>query len=110
MICFAAVLNVLKVLSHLHGNAFSVPQSEDQVVASSDYDSTHEANHSDSSDVAPTEEGGEEGGKNTPQNLIMLPAEVRNSNHRGSSSFHFHTSRSTSFRPEVFNPYPKRSG
>lgn len=87
--CFAAVLNALKVLSHLHGNAFSVPQSEDQVVASSDYDSTHEANHSDSSDVAPTEEGDTEGSKNTPQNLIMLPAEVRNShsNHRGSSSF-----------------------
>ncbi|XP_072242206.1 cGMP-inhibited 3',5'-cyclic phosphodiesterase 3A-like isoform X1 [Leuresthes tenuis] len=30
--------------------------AEDQVVASSDYDSTHEANHSDSSDVAHTEE------------------------------------------------------
>uniref|UniRef100_A0AAZ3QH16 Phosphodiesterase n=1 Tax=Oncorhynchus tshawytscha TaxID=74940 RepID=A0AAZ3QH16_ONCTS len=73
VMCFAAVLNALKVLSYLHGNAFSVPQSEDQVVASSDYDSTHEANHSDSSDVAPTEEGDAEGGKNTPQNLIMLP-------------------------------------
>ncbi|XP_017261623.1 cGMP-inhibited 3',5'-cyclic phosphodiesterase A isoform X2 [Kryptolebias marmoratus] len=33
-----------------------IPRSEDQVVVSSDYDSTHEANHSDSSDVAHTEE------------------------------------------------------
>ena len=34
----------------------SVLPAEDQVVVSSDYDSTHEANHSDSSDVAHTEE------------------------------------------------------
>uniref|UniRef100_A0A672ZMN8 Phosphodiesterase n=1 Tax=Sphaeramia orbicularis TaxID=375764 RepID=A0A672ZMN8_9TELE len=41
--------------------------AEDPVVVSSDYDSTHEANHSDSSDVAHTEEDTEEG-KNTSQN------------------------------------------
>uniref|UniRef100_A0A3P9KVN3 Phosphodiesterase n=1 Tax=Oryzias latipes TaxID=8090 RepID=A0A3P9KVN3_ORYLA len=43
--------------------------TEDQVVVSSDYDSAHEANHSDSSDVAHTEEGTEEG-KNS-QNVIL---------------------------------------
>ncbi|KAM4619045.1 cGMP-inhibited 3',5'-cyclic phosphodiesterase 3A-like [Polymixia lowei] len=48
-----------------------IPRSEDQVVASSDYDSTHEANHSDSSDVAHTEEDTEEG-KNS-QNVILHP-------------------------------------
>jgi len=42
------------------------------MVASSDYDSTHEANHSDSSDVAHTEEDAEEG-KNPAQNVILLP-------------------------------------
>uniref|UniRef100_A0A3Q2YIJ8 Phosphodiesterase n=1 Tax=Hippocampus comes TaxID=109280 RepID=A0A3Q2YIJ8_HIPCM len=42
--------------------------AEDQVVVSSDYDSTHEANHSDSSDVAHTEEDTEEG-KNPSQNV-----------------------------------------
>uniref|UniRef100_I3JPA3 Phosphodiesterase n=1 Tax=Oreochromis niloticus TaxID=8128 RepID=I3JPA3_ORENI len=52
--------------------------SEDQVVVSSDYDSTHEANHSDSSDVAHTEDDAEEG-KNS-QNVILhalIPPEVR---------------------------------
>uniref|UniRef100_A0A8C6WW66 Phosphodiesterase n=1 Tax=Neogobius melanostomus TaxID=47308 RepID=A0A8C6WW66_9GOBI len=39
----------------------------DQVVVSSDYESTHEANHSDCSDVAQTEEDTEEG-KSTSQN------------------------------------------
>lgn len=46
--------------------------AEDQVVVSSDYDSTHEANHSDSSDVAHTEEDTEEG-KNPAQNVILHP-------------------------------------
>lgn len=46
--------------------------AEDQVVVSSDYDSTHEANHSDSSDVAHTEEDTEEG-KNSTQNVILHP-------------------------------------
>lgn len=53
--------------------------AEDQVVVSSDYDSTHEANHSDSSDVAHTEEDTEEG-KNPAQNVILhslIPPEVR---------------------------------
>lgn len=53
--------------------------AEDQVVVSSDYDSTHEANHSDSSDVAHTEEDAEEG-KNPAQNVILhplIPPEVR---------------------------------
>ncbi|KAJ0069313.1 hypothetical protein NL108_003249, partial [Boleophthalmus pectinirostris] len=45
---------------------------EDPVVASSDYESIHEANHSDSSDVAPTEEDAEEG-KSTSQNVILHP-------------------------------------
>lgn len=52
--------------------------AEDQVVVSSDYDSTHEANHSDSSDVAHTEDDAEEG-KNS-QNVILhalIPPEVR---------------------------------
>lgn len=51
--------------------------AEDQVVVSSDYDSAHEANHSDSSDVAHTEEDSEEG-KNS-QNVILhtlIPPEV----------------------------------
>uniref|UniRef100_A0A3Q2CPF9 Phosphodiesterase n=1 Tax=Cyprinodon variegatus TaxID=28743 RepID=A0A3Q2CPF9_CYPVA len=47
-----------------------IPRSEDQVVVSSDYDSTHEANHSDSSDVAHTEEDAEDG-KNSSQNVIL---------------------------------------
>uniref|UniRef100_A0A3Q3F870 Phosphodiesterase n=1 Tax=Labrus bergylta TaxID=56723 RepID=A0A3Q3F870_9LABR len=42
------------------------------LVVSSDYDSTHEANHSDSSDVAQTEEDAEEG-KNPAQNVILHP-------------------------------------
>lgn len=49
------------------------------MVASSDYDSTHEANHSDSSDVAHTEEDAEEG-KTPGQNVILhplIPPEVR---------------------------------
>lgn len=49
------------------------------MVVSSDYDSTHEANHSDSSDVAHTEEDAEEG-KNPAQNVILhslIPPEVR---------------------------------
>lgn len=40
------------------------------MVVSSDYESTHEANHSDSSDVAHTEEDTEEG-KGTSQNVIL---------------------------------------
>uniref|UniRef100_A0A3B5PUK9 Phosphodiesterase n=1 Tax=Xiphophorus maculatus TaxID=8083 RepID=A0A3B5PUK9_XIPMA len=43
--------------------------TEDPVVVSSDYDSTHEANHSDSSDVAQTEDT--EKGKNPSQNVIL---------------------------------------
>lgn len=49
------------------------------MVVSSDYDSTHEANHSDSSDVAHTEEDTEEG-KNPAPNVILhplIPPEVR---------------------------------
>uniref|UniRef100_A0AAQ4P8M3 Phosphodiesterase n=1 Tax=Gasterosteus aculeatus aculeatus TaxID=481459 RepID=A0AAQ4P8M3_GASAC len=46
--------------------------AEDQAVVSSDYESTHEANHSDSSDVAHTEEDTEEG-KNPGQNVILHP-------------------------------------
>ncbi|KAM9376825.1 cGMP-inhibited 3',5'-cyclic phosphodiesterase 3A [Pholidichthys leucotaenia] len=61
-------------LSHGEGSIDKgdrIPRSvEDQVVASSDYDSTHEANHSDSSDVAHTEDGTEEG-KNPSQNVIL---------------------------------------
>ncbi|XP_032446759.1 cGMP-inhibited 3',5'-cyclic phosphodiesterase A [Xiphophorus hellerii] len=45
------------------------PRTEDPVVVSSDYDSTHEANHSDSSDVAQTEDT--EKGKNPSQNVIL---------------------------------------
>lgn len=48
------------------------------MVVSSDYDSTHEANHSDSSDVAHTEEDREEG-KPSAQNVILhqlIPPEV----------------------------------
>ncbi|XP_042351790.1 cGMP-inhibited 3',5'-cyclic phosphodiesterase A-like isoform X1 [Plectropomus leopardus] len=63
-------------LSHGEGSIDKgdrIPRSaEDQVVASSDYDSTHEANHSDSSDVAHTEEDTEEG-KNPAQNVILHP-------------------------------------
>ncbi|XP_029992296.1 cGMP-inhibited 3',5'-cyclic phosphodiesterase A isoform X3 [Sphaeramia orbicularis] len=61
-------------LSHGEGSIDKgdrIPRSaEDPVVVSSDYDSTHEANHSDSSDVAHTEEDTEEG-KNTSQNVIL---------------------------------------
>lgn len=49
---------------------------------SSDYDSTHEANHSDSSDVAQTEDT--EKGKNPSQNVILhalIPPEVSQSTH-----------------------------
>lgn len=42
------------------------------MVVSSDYDSTHEANHSDSSDIAHTEEDKVEG-KTPPQNVILHP-------------------------------------
>ncbi|KAK2842457.1 hypothetical protein Q5P01_012657 [Channa striata] len=63
-------------LSHGEGSIDKgdrIPRSaEDQVVVSSDYDSTHEANHSDSSDVAHTEEDTEEG-KNLAQNVILHP-------------------------------------
>ncbi|XP_075945421.1 cGMP-inhibited 3',5'-cyclic phosphodiesterase 3A-like isoform X2 [Anarhichas minor] len=63
-------------LSHGEGSIDKgdrIPRSaEDQVVASSDYDSTHEANHGDSSDVAHTEEDTEEG-KNPAQNVILHP-------------------------------------
>lgn len=54
-------------------------QAEDQVVVSSDYDSTHEANHSDSSDVAHTEEDSVIG-KTPSQNVILhalIPPEVK---------------------------------
>ncbi|XP_008277161.1 cGMP-inhibited 3',5'-cyclic phosphodiesterase A [Stegastes partitus] len=61
-------------LSHGEGSIDKgdrIPRSaEDQVVVSSDYDSTHEANHSDSSDVAHTGEDIEEG-KNPSQNVIL---------------------------------------
>ncbi|XP_023133676.2 cGMP-inhibited 3',5'-cyclic phosphodiesterase 3A-like isoform X1 [Amphiprion ocellaris] len=61
-------------LSHGEGSIDKgdrIPRSaEDQVVVSSDYDSTHEANHSDSSDVAHTEEDTGEG-KNPSQNVIL---------------------------------------
>ncbi|XP_069019248.1 cGMP-inhibited 3',5'-cyclic phosphodiesterase 3A isoform X1 [Embiotoca jacksoni] len=61
-------------LSHGEGSIDKgdrIPRSaEDQVVVSSDYDSTHEANHSDSSDVAHTEEDTEKG-KNPSQNVIL---------------------------------------
>lgn len=49
------------------------------MVVSSDYDSTHEANHSDSSDVAHTQEDTEEG-KTPSQNVILhalIPPEAR---------------------------------
>ncbi|XP_034391438.1 cGMP-inhibited 3',5'-cyclic phosphodiesterase A-like isoform X2 [Cyclopterus lumpus] len=62
-------------LSHGEGSIDKgdrIPRSEDQVMVSSDYDSTHEANHSDSSDVARTEEDTEEG-KNPAQNVILHP-------------------------------------
>ncbi|CAK6961613.1 cGMP-inhibited 3'%2C5'-cyclic phosphodiesterase 3A-like [Scomber scombrus] len=61
-------------LSHGEGSIDKgdrIPRSaEDQPIVSSDYDSTHEANHSDSSDVAHTEEDTEEG-KNSSQNVIL---------------------------------------
>ncbi|KAG7521907.1 cGMP-inhibited 3 3' [Solea senegalensis] len=61
-------------LSHGEGSIDKgdrIPRSaEDPVVVSSDYDSTHEANHSDSSDVAHTEEDTEEG-KAPAQNVIL---------------------------------------
>ncbi|XP_034032180.1 cGMP-inhibited 3',5'-cyclic phosphodiesterase A isoform X2 [Thalassophryne amazonica] len=60
-------------LSHGEGSidkGDKIPHSEDQVQVSSDYDSTHEANHSDSSDVAHTEEDTEEG-KKPSQNVIL---------------------------------------
>ncbi|XP_028287478.1 cGMP-inhibited 3',5'-cyclic phosphodiesterase A-like isoform X2 [Parambassis ranga] len=61
-------------LSHGEGSIDKgdrIPRSaEDQVVVSSDCDSTHEANHSDSSDVAHTQEDTEEG-KNPSQNVIL---------------------------------------
>ncbi|XP_061773081.1 cGMP-inhibited 3',5'-cyclic phosphodiesterase 3A-like [Nerophis ophidion] len=56
-------------LSHGEGSMDKgdrIPRSEDQVLVSSDYDSTHEANHSDSSDVAHTEE-------DSSQNVILHP-------------------------------------
>lgn len=68
------------------------------MVVSSDYDSTHEANHSDSSDVAHTEEDTEEG-KSSGQNVILhplIPPEVAESHGRHTNSFprteltHFH--------------------
>ncbi|XP_051917495.1 cGMP-inhibited 3',5'-cyclic phosphodiesterase 3A-like isoform X2 [Hippocampus zosterae] len=65
-------------LSHGEGSIDKgdrIPRSvtaEDQVVVSSDYDSTHEANHSDSSDVAHAEEDTEEG-KKPSQNVILHP-------------------------------------
>ncbi|XP_024911785.1 cGMP-inhibited 3',5'-cyclic phosphodiesterase A isoform X2 [Cynoglossus semilaevis] len=62
-------------LSHGEGSMDKgdrIPRSEDQVVVSSDYDSTNEANLSDSCDVAHTvEDTGE--GKNPAQNVILHP-------------------------------------
>lgn len=61
--------------------------AEDQVVVSSDYDSTHEANHSDSSDVAHTEEDAEQG-KTPGQNVILhslIPPEVSQTGRAASS-------------------------
>lgn len=72
---------------------------------SSDYDSTHEANHSDSSDVAHTEVDTEEG-KKTSQNVILhalIPSEVR-SRHTDSHS-HTHTcvsSDDVGYKKDVF--------
>ncbi|KAM9754368.1 cGMP-inhibited 3',5'-cyclic phosphodiesterase 3A-like isoform 2-T2 [Menidia menidia] len=56
-----------------------IPRSEDQVVVSSDYDSTHEANHSDSSDVAHTEEDTDEGKKASQSVMLhaLMPPEVQ---------------------------------
>ncbi|XP_075994255.1 cGMP-inhibited 3',5'-cyclic phosphodiesterase 3A-like isoform X3 [Genypterus blacodes] len=62
-------------LSHGEGSIDKgdrIPRSEDQAVVSSDYDSTHEANHSDSSDVAHTEEDAQDG-KTPLQNAILHP-------------------------------------
>lgn len=54
--------------------------SEDAVVVSSDYESTHEGNHSDGSDAAHTEEESEEG-KSSAQIVklrpLIIPPEVR---------------------------------
>ncbi|KAJ8002609.1 hypothetical protein DPEC_G00160670 [Dallia pectoralis] len=50
-------------------------RTEDQAVPSSEYDSTHQANHSDSSDVVQVEEKDAEGARSTSQNLLMLPPE-----------------------------------
>ena len=58
-----------RVLWHL--SFFPLP-AEDQVVVSSDYDSTHEGNHSECSDVAHTEEDTEEG-KPSAQNVMLHP-------------------------------------
>uniref|UniRef100_H3DF26 Phosphodiesterase n=1 Tax=Tetraodon nigroviridis TaxID=99883 RepID=H3DF26_TETNG len=62
-------------LSHGEGSldkGDKIPRSaEDHVVVSSDYDSTHEANHSDSSEVAHTEEDTEEG-KSSAHHLHRL--------------------------------------
>ncbi|XP_054881262.1 cGMP-inhibited 3',5'-cyclic phosphodiesterase 3A isoform X2 [Poeciliopsis prolifica] len=54
-----------------------IPRTEDSVVVSSDYDSTHEANHSDSSDVAQTEEDSEKGKKSSPNVILhaLMPPE-----------------------------------
>ncbi|XP_030641239.1 cGMP-inhibited 3',5'-cyclic phosphodiesterase A-like [Chanos chanos] len=50
-------------LSHGEGSMDRIHRTDDPVVASSDYESTHEANHSDGSDTAQNEEDGEEGQK-----------------------------------------------
>ncbi|CAL8261278.1 unnamed protein product [Merluccius merluccius] len=47
-------------------------RSEDQVVVSSDYESTHEGNHSDGSDAAHTEEDSEED-RSSSQNVMLHP-------------------------------------
>ncbi|KAL0968714.1 hypothetical protein UPYG_G00270670 [Umbra pygmaea] len=52
-----------------------IHRTEDQGVASADFDSTQETNHSDSSGVAQTEDGNAEGAKNSLQNLIQIPPE-----------------------------------
>lgn len=55
-----------------------VPQTDEQVLTSSDYESTYETNHSDSSDFAQNEEDGERGQRKpseTQEGCRMFPAE-----------------------------------
>ncbi|XP_056454735.1 cGMP-inhibited 3',5'-cyclic phosphodiesterase 3A-like [Gadus chalcogrammus] len=48
------------------------PRPEDSVLVSSDYESTHEGNHSDGSDAAHTEDDAEEG-RGSSQSLLLHP-------------------------------------